>query len=38
MANLRTVLAADHPKPIFGVCLGHQLLALALGARTYKMK
>jgi carbamoyl-phosphate synthase small subunit len=25
-------------KPIFGVCLGHQLLALALGARTYKLK
>lgn len=24
-------------KPIFGICLGHQLLALALGARTYKM-
>ncbi len=24
--------------PIFGVCLGHQLLALALGARTYKLK
>jgi len=25
-------------KPIFGICLGHQLLALALGARTYKLK
>ncbi len=24
--------------PVFGVCLGHQLLALALGGRTYKMK
>jgi carbamoyl-phosphate synthase small subunit len=25
-------------KPIFGICLGHQLLALALGARTFKLK
>ena len=25
-------------KPIFGICLGHQLLALALGAKTYKLK
>jgi carbamoyl-phosphate synthase small subunit len=25
-------------KPIFGICLGHQLLSLACGARTFKLK
>lgn len=24
--------------PVFGICLGHQLLSLALGARTYKLQ
>ena len=24
--------------PIFGICLGHQILSIALGAKTYKMK
>lgn len=28
---------ANH-KPIFGICLGHQLLALAAGGKTYKLK
>ena len=32
---LRQVL--DSGVPVFGICLGHQLLALALGATTYKL-
>jgi carbamoyl-phosphate synthase small subunit len=33
---IKGVLAAG--VPLFGICLGHQLLALALGGRTYKME
>ena len=34
--RVRKLLAID--KPIFGICFGHQLLSLAAGAKTMKMK
>jgi len=33
--SVRTLIGK---KPIFGICLGHQILSLALGADTYKLK
>ncbi|XP_069677002.1 multifunctional protein r [Periplaneta americana] len=36
--NIRKVMAQDNKKPIFGICLGHQLLAITAGCSTYKMK
>ncbi|HRI79048.1 MAG TPA: glutamine-hydrolyzing carbamoyl-phosphate synthase small subunit [Cyclobacteriaceae bacterium] len=35
IATVKEILAAD--KPLFGICLGNQLLALACGISTYKM-
>ena len=36
IASIKEFLEAD--MPLFGICLGHQLLALASGAKTLKMK
>ncbi|MGE5303057.1 MAG: glutamine-hydrolyzing carbamoyl-phosphate synthase small subunit [Alphaproteobacteria bacterium] len=33
--NVRKLLGK---KPIFGICLGHQIMGLALGGKTYKLK
>src|SRR4051794_13209645 len=35
VANIRKLIGR---KPVFGICLGHQLLGLAVGGETYKFK
>jgi carbamoyl-phosphate synthase small subunit len=34
--NARELVQSD--VPVFGICLGHQILSLAMGAQTYKLK
>ena len=34
---IRRLIVPDGP-PVFGICLGHQLMGLALGGRTFKLK
>ncbi|TVR11100.1 MAG: carbamoyl-phosphate synthase small subunit [Planctomycetota bacterium] len=36
VATIRALI--DHGLPMFGICLGHQLIARALGASTFKLK
>jgi len=35
---IETIRTLIGKKPLFGICLGHQLLGLALGGKTYKLK
>lgn len=35
---VKTVVELLGKKPVFGVCMGHQILGLALGGKTFKMK
>ncbi|HEY9648347.1 MAG TPA: carbamoyl phosphate synthase small subunit, partial [Chroococcidiopsis sp.] len=36
IATTKALLTAD--KPVFGICMGHQILGLSLGAETFKLK
>ena len=36
IANAKVLIASG--VPVFGICLGHQILSLAMGARTFKLK
>ncbi|MBP7287810.1 MAG: glutamine-hydrolyzing carbamoyl-phosphate synthase small subunit [Nannocystaceae bacterium] len=37
VAQVRALIERAPTLPVFGICLGHQLLSLALGGRTYKL-
>ncbi|MGH0144066.1 UNVERIFIED_CONTAM: hypothetical protein FKN15_044675 [Acipenser sinensis] len=35
--NVRKVLESDRTEPVFGICMGNQITALAAGAKSYKL-
>ena len=36
--TIRRLISEQDSKPVFGICIGHQLMSLAAGASTFKMK
>ncbi|XP_040282824.1 CAD protein isoform X2 [Bufo bufo] len=36
--HIHRYMEGENPKPLFGICLGHQILSLVIGAKTFKMK
>jgi carbamoyl-phosphate synthase small subunit len=36
--NIKKAISSDSPKPLFGICMGNQLLSKAGGASVYKLK
>ncbi|NOX96461.1 MAG: glutamine-hydrolyzing carbamoyl-phosphate synthase small subunit [Nitrospirae bacterium] len=36
--TVKKIISAQLPMPVMGICLGHQILGLALGGKTYKLK
>ncbi|GCB61260.1 hypothetical protein scyTo_0009304 [Scyliorhinus torazame] len=37
VANVHKVIQSNRPEPVFGICMGNQLTALAAGANCYKL-
>jgi carbamoyl-phosphate synthase small subunit len=35
--NVKELIESDDPRPVAGICLGTQIMAIAAGARTYKL-
>ncbi|RDD37936.1 CAD protein [Trichoplax sp. H2] len=38
ISNVQRILNETSPKPVFGICLGHQLMSLAVGGKIIKMR